>query len=71
MTGRYELTAAQWRQIEQSLPGKAGDCGGAATDNCTFVNGVMWMLRRGAPWKHLPERDGHWKRVHKRCTRWA
>jgi len=25
MTGKYELTAAQWRKIETILPGKKGD----------------------------------------------
>ncbi len=35
------------------------------------MNGVMWGLRRGAHWKHLPERDGNWKSRHKRLTRWA
>jgi transposase len=71
MTSRYELTAAQWRTIEAILPGKAGDRGRTAADNRTFVNGVMWVLRSGAHWKHLPERYGHWKSVHKRFTRWA
>ena len=71
MTSRYELTAVQWRRIEAMLPGKAGDRGRTAGDNRTFVNGVMWVLRSGAHWKHLPERYGNWKSVHKRCTRWA
>ena len=61
MTSRYELTAAQWRKIESILPGKAGDRGRTAADNRMFVNGVMWVLRSGAHWKHLPERYGNWK----------
>jgi transposase len=68
MTSRYELTAAQWRKIEGILPGKAGDRGRTAVDNRTFVNGVMWVLRSGAHWQHLPERYGNWKRMHKRFT---
>jgi transposase len=71
MTSRYELTAAQWRTIEAMLPGKAGDRGRTAADNRTFVNGVTWVLRSGAHWKHLLERYGNWKSVHKRFTRWA
>ena len=68
MTSRYELTAAQWRKIEGILPGKAGDRGRTAVDNRTFVNGVMWVLRSGAHWQHLPERYGNWKHMHKRFT---
>ena len=71
MTSRYELTAAQWRRIEAILPGKAGDRGRTAAANRAFVNGVMWVLRSGAHWQHLPERYGPWKSVHTRLTRWA
>ncbi len=71
MTQRYELTEAQWQQIKDLLPGKAGDRGRTAADNRTFVNGCLWVLRSGAYWCHLPERYGNWKSTHKRFTRWA
>jgi transposase len=72
MTKRYELTKAQWREIEDLLPGKAGDRGRTAVDNRTFVvDGCLWVLRSGAYWWHLPERYGNWKSTHKRFTRWA
>jgi transposase len=59
------------RKIDGILAGKVGDRGCTATDNQTFVNGVMWVLRCGAHWKHLPERYSNWKSVHKRFARWA
>jgi transposase len=72
MPKRYELTEAKWQQIKDLLPGKPGDRGRrTAADNRTFVNGVLWVLRSGAYWCHLPERYGNWKSVHKRFTRWA
>ena len=71
MPRRYELTQAQWRKIEELLPGKAGDRGRTARDNRAFVDGVLWVLRSGAYRCHLPERYGNWKSVHKRFTRWA
>jgi|RhiMetdeSRZDD1v2_1073273.scaffolds.fasta_scaffold301311_2 transposase len=70
MARRYELTAEQWRRIEGMLPGKAGDRDRMATDKRTFVNGVMWVLRSGALWKHLPEQYGRWKSVYNRFLRW-
>lgn len=68
---RYELSERQWEHIASLLPGKAGDPGRTAADNRLFVNGVLWVLRSGAHWQHLPERYGKWKSVHKRFTRWA
>lgn len=72
MPRRYELTEAQWQAMKDLLSGKAGDRGRTARDNRTFVNGVLWVLRSGAYWCHMPERYGnYWKSTHKRFTRWA
>jgi putative transposase len=71
MVKRYELMDAQWRRIEDLVPGKPGDPGRRGRDNRLFVNGVLWVLRSGARWSDLPERYGKWKSVHKRFTRWA
>ena len=68
---RYELSEAQWLRIAPMLPGKATDPGRTGADNRLFVNGVLWVLRSGAYWQHLPERYGKWKSVHARFTRWA
>ncbi len=68
---RYELSASQWRRVEGFLPGRKGSVGVTAKDNRLFVNGVLWVLRSGAHWKHLPAEYGNWKSVHKRFTRWS
>ena len=68
---RYELSTSQWRKIEGFLPGRNGSVGVTAKDNCLFVNGVLWVLRSGAHWKHLPAEYGNWKSIHKRFTRWS
>ena len=71
MVGRYELNDTQWDRIKDLLPGKVGDPGRSGRDNRLFVNGVLWVLRSGAPWPDLPERYGKWKSVHTRFARWA
>lgn len=71
MPARYELTESQWHKIKDLLPGKAGDRGRTAADNRTFLNGVLWVLRSGAYWCHMPEEYGNCKSNHKRFTRWA
>ena len=53
---RYELSGVQWERIAPLLPGKVGDPGRSGADNRVFVNGVLWVLRSGAHWQHLPER---------------
>lgn len=71
MPKRYELTEAQWQKVKDILPGKAGDRGRTAENNRLFVNAVLWILRSGAFWCHLPAHYGNWKTIHKRFTRWA
>jgi len=34
------------------------------------INGILWILRTGAPWRDLPERYGSWKTVSNRFYRW-
>lgn len=31
-----------------------------------MLNGMMWILRTGAPWRDLPERYGAWETVYGR-----
>ena len=71
MPKRYELSEKQWNRIKGLLPGQKSRPGATAKDNRRFVNGVLWILRSGAPWRHLPERYGGWKNTHRRFSRWA
>ena len=68
---RYELSDQQWERIKDLLPGRTDTIGVTAKDNRQFVNGVLWILRSGSPWRDLPERYGDWKNTHRRFSRWA
>lgn len=35
-----------------------------------ILNGILWVLRTGAPWRDLPERYGPWQTVYSRLRRW-
>ena len=35
-----------------------------------MVNGILWKLRTGAPWRDLPERYGPWQTCYDRFARW-
>ena len=36
-----------------------------------MLNGMLWILRTGAPWRDLPKTYGPWKSVHTRFLRWS
>jgi transposase len=68
---RTVLTDVQWERIAPLVPGKKGDPGRAGEDNRRFVEGVLWIVRTGAPWRDLPDCFGKWFSVWKRFRRWA
>lgn len=69
MVGRGELTDAAWEQIAPLLPGN-GRRGGQWQEHRRVINGILWKLRTGAPWRDLPERYGSWQTCHSRFVRW-
>jgi transposase len=68
---RYELTDEQWAKLEPLLPKEGGHWGRPREDNRRIVNGMIWILRSGAPWRDLPERYGPWKSIYTRFYRWS
>ena len=68
--GRYDLTDRQWRRLEPLLPPRRPRTGRPNDDHRRVVNGILWVLRTGAPWRDLPERYGPWKTCYDRFVRW-
>jgi len=68
---RTVLTDAQWQRIAPLLPGKKGDPGRSGDDNRRSLEGILWIVRTGAPWRDLPDVFGNWFSVWKRFRRWA
>ena len=54
---RWKLTDAQWKKIEPLLPKpKVSRRGGRPwSDNRRVFEGILWILRTGAPWADLPK----------------
>ena len=69
MVRRGEITDRAWKQIEPLLP-EYGRSGGQWRDHRTVVNGILWKLRTGSPWRDLPERYGPWQTCFDRFNRW-
>jgi len=68
---REILNDERWERIAPLVPGKEGDPGRSGEDNRRFVEGVLWIMRTGAPWRDLPLHFGKWGSVWKRFRRWA
>jgi len=67
---RHELTDDQWQQLAPLLPPQRPSTGRPAKDHRTVLNGIVWILRSGAPWRDLPDRYGPWMTVYSRFRRW-
>lgn len=71
MPRRYALRDDPWDRLKGLLPGRAGSVGVTARDNRLFVEAVLYRYRAGIPWRDLPERFGHYRKVHTRFRRWC
>ena len=69
VVGRGELTDKAWERIESLLP-KNGRRGKQWKDPRRIINGILWKLRTGAPWRDLPHRYGPWQTCYDRFSRW-
>jgi transposase len=67
---RGDLTDSEWLILNPLLPNR-GDRGPAIANKRRTVNGILWVLRTGVPWRDMPERYGNWNSVFVRFTRWS
>jgi transposase len=68
---RGDLSEAEWRLLKDLLPAERGRRSRPAQDNRRIVNGILWRLRTGAPWRDVPEKYGKWMTVYQRFRRWS
>jgi len=71
---RHELTDAEWELIAPHLPepkSGRGKPGRPPRSNRQMLNGMLWLLRTGAPWRDLPRwRFGPWTTIYHRFSKW-
>ena len=68
---RGDLTESEWRLLKDLLPPERGRRSRPASDNRPIVNGILWHIRTGAPWRDVPEKYGKWITVYQRFRRWS
>src|SRR5947199_4751553 len=72
MRRRYELSTRQWERLAPLLPHPRhhGSRGHPWLPHHRALNGILWVLHTGAPWRDVPERYGPWETVFKLFNRW-
>ena len=61
---RHRLTDEQWEMIADLFP-PAAKTGRPPTDRRQVVDGILWIMHAGAPWRDLPEDEfGPWETVY-------
>ena len=71
MGERIGVSDEDWALIGPLLPPERGRGCRPAGDNRPYFEGMLWMARTGAQWRHLPDEYGKWNSVFRRYRRWV
>jgi len=65
------LTDEMWARIEPLLPAVKGPMGSPFRPHRPVIEGALYRLRTGIPWRDLPTEYGAWQTVHRRHYKWS
>jgi transposase len=68
---RKLLTNGMWSKLEPLLPAERGRKSRPSKDNRLMLEGMLWKMRTGCPWRDLPPEFGPWMSVYTRFNRWC
>jgi len=71
MSTRAVLTDEMWARNEPLLPPVKGPMGMPFRPHRPVVEGIVFRLRTGIPWRDLPLEFGEWQTVHRRHRNWS
>jgi transposase len=74
MSRAEELTDEQWAVLEPLFPElvpREDGRGRPPKDTRAVLNGVLWILRTGAPWHDMPRRFPPYQTCHRRFQEWV
>jgi len=66
---RHRLTDDQWECIEDVFP-PPKRTGRPRVDWRSVVDGILWIMRTGSPWRDLPKEFGRWGTVWDLFDKW-
>jgi transposase len=67
---RHEVTDEEWEFLRPLIPVRVATTGRPPCDPRLMLNGIMWVLKTGAPWRDLPERFGPHQTVYDYYRNW-
>ena len=67
---RHELSDEEWALLQPLLPA-IQTRGRRYLDHRRLLNGMLFRINTGIPWRDLPERYGPWQTVYSRYRRWS
>lgn len=70
---RATLSDEHWEHIRSFVEKKRprGKAGRRPVERRRVVDGILWMVRTGAPWRDLPEEFGAWQTVWRLFNEWT
>ncbi|NKC48787.1 IS5 family transposase [Ochrobactrum anthropi ATCC 49188] len=70
---RGDLSESEWRVLKDLLPIEAVNRGRGRRpeQNRAIINGILWRLRCGTPWRDVPPKYGNWNTIYRRFRRWS
>lgn len=66
---RHVLTDQEWEQIAPLIPRKLTG-GRPPRDPREMLDGMLWLLRAGAPWRDLSAKFGPWQTIYHYFNEW-
>lgn len=72
--GAMDLTDEQWTIVKPLIPEPPRRKDGRGRPwraSRDVLNGILWVLRTGAPWKDLPDRYPPYQTCHRRFQQWV
>jgi transposase len=70
VTGRFDLTDAQWAVLEPLLPRGKKPGRPVMWTKRQLIDGIRWRVRTGVPWRDVPPSYGPWESVYGLFRRW-
>ncbi|PWU56467.1 hypothetical protein DLJ47_06005 [Micromonospora sp. S4605] len=64
------MNEVEYARIAPLLPAMTPRRGGRWRDHRQVINGIVFRVRTGAPWRDVPARYGPGETLYKRFTRW-